>query len=50
MNSSSKFYSLAATPQSEKQLVVVAGRAHGCELLSDPSIQVRALAFIQDHR
>jgi dienelactone hydrolase len=50
MDTSTKFYSLAATPQSEKQLVVVPGSAHGYELLSDPALQSQVLKFMQDHR
>lgn len=50
MDTSSKFYSSAATTQQEKMLVVVPGNAHGYELLSDPSIQLQVLKFMQDHR
>lgn len=50
MDTSTKFYSLAATPQQEKQLVVVPGSDHGYELLSDPSIQLQVLKFMQEHR
>jgi dienelactone hydrolase len=49
-DTSTKFYSLAATPQSEKLLVVVPGSDHGYELLSDPSIQAQVLKFMQDYR
>ncbi len=50
MDTSTKFYSLAATPQQDKQLVVVPGSDHGYELLSDPSIRAQVLKFIQDHQ